>query len=99
MSQTQASAMWESFQTWASGISGVTIVAAFTGLLPPTAAALGLAWYLVQIYESKTFQSWLSRRRIRRVARLKREIERHEARLAPRDTGVADVRDVEGPGH
>jgi len=53
----------------ADGVAAGTIVMAFVGILPGIAALLAAIWYLVQIYESKTVQSWLDRRRIASRAR------------------------------
>lgn len=39
-------------------ISGAAIAAALMQWLPPAAAALGVVWYAIQIWESKTVQAW-----------------------------------------
>lgn len=47
--------------------AGATILASFAGLLPPLAALAGIIWYGLQIYESKTVQTYvrLARRKLR----------------------------------
>lgn len=42
--------------------AGLTIVAALIGWLPAVSAVLAIAWYGIQIYESKTVQDWLNRK-------------------------------------
>lgn len=63
----------------ALGIAGV-----LAGLLPTGVAIVALIWYIVQIFESRTVQSVLRERRIRRYAirkfRLDQETSRIEAR-------------------
>ena len=41
--------------------SAVAILAALFGYMPYIAAFVGMVWYLVQIYESKTFQNILKK--------------------------------------
>lgn len=47
-----------------------TVVAAFVGWLPPIAGLLSVVWFCIQIYESRSFQGWLSRSKDRRISRL-----------------------------
>lgn len=48
-------------------VSIAALAGTIANILPPVLAALGsllaVVWYAVQIYESKSFQSWLSRRK------------------------------------
>lgn len=46
--------------------AGAAVVSTLFGWLPDIAAVLGIAWYCLQIWESKTVQSWHKRRRSRR---------------------------------
>lgn len=46
------------------------IVASLLGWLPPVAAVVAIAWYLIQIWESRTIQSWVLKRHERRIVRL-----------------------------
>lgn len=39
------------------------VVSTLVGWLPPLAAFLACLWYALQLYESKTVQTWLSRQR------------------------------------
>lgn len=57
------------------GAGALVILGAFAQLLPPIAAILAGMWYLVQIYESKTIQSYMHRSRIRRWSNKLRKIE------------------------
>lgn len=57
-----------------------TILASVLGYLPLIAAAVGLVFYGIQIWESKTVQAWMAKRtlaaRSRRIAKLNKRIER-----------------------
>jgi hypothetical protein len=55
------------------------IIGTITGIFPPIAVLLAIIWYVLQIYESKRVQMWLSSHRLRRIAKLKLEQERLEA--------------------
>jgi len=59
--------------------SGSTIVVAFLGYFPAVAAIVALIWYGIQIYESHTVQRWLSTRRERKIATLRKDLARYEA--------------------
>lgn len=59
--------------------SSVTLAGAIVGWFPGVAAIVALFWYGIQIYESNTFQRWLTTRRLRRIARLKIEMAKLEA--------------------
>lgn len=50
-------------------VSALAIVGAFAGLLPPLAALGALIWYTIQIWESKTVQGWITKRRHHRAKR------------------------------
>lgn len=45
------------------GVSLVTAIAALVAWLPPLAAFASLIWSLIRIYETKTVQEWLKKRR------------------------------------
>lgn len=49
--------MMDNIQITADVAAGVSVVATIVGLLPPAVALLGLIWYCIQIWESKTVQS------------------------------------------
>lgn len=42
-------------------ISLTTVFGTLMGILPSIAAVFSIVWSLVRIYESQTFQSWLTR--------------------------------------
>ncbi len=44
-------------------MSAMAIVATLLGLLPSIAALAGIIWYGIQIYESKTVQAWVNRKK------------------------------------
>lgn len=48
-------------------ISLGAIISSMVGLLPAIAALGAIIWYMVSIYETKTVQDWLARRRERSV--------------------------------
>ncbi len=41
------------------------IITTIMSILPPIAAILGLLWYAIQIYESKTVQAWIHNHNIK----------------------------------
>jgi len=47
----------------------ISVAGAFVGILPPLAALVGIAWYVILIYESRTFQHWNRNRQMKRKAR------------------------------
>ena len=49
-------------------LSVATVLASLAAWLPPAAAAASLVWTLIRIWETKTVQSWRSRRRSQRCA-------------------------------
>ncbi len=68
---------------WAFSVAGHTlavwsIVASFTSWFPPAAAFIALVFYIIQIYESKTFQGALENRRKRKVERLRKKLKELE---------------------
>lgn len=44
-------------------MSGMAIVATLLGFLPSIAAIAGIIWYGIQIFESKTVQGWIAKRK------------------------------------
>lgn len=58
------------------------IAGTIMGLLPPLAALAAIAWYLLQMYESKTYRDW-------RDERLRRKKERKIARLVAKQKVIA----------
>jgi len=63
----------------AQGLSLAAIVGAFMRLVPEVAAFAALVWYIILIYQSATVQHWLHARRVRKIAKLKREMAKLEA--------------------
>lgn len=63
-------------------LSASAIVGTILGFLPALAAAIGMIWYLIKIYESATVQRWVAARRTRKIARLKAKVLLMEARSA-----------------
>jgi hypothetical protein len=62
----------DSVNQWAGNIlSAAAVGASLLGWITPLAAAAGLIWYVLQIYESATVQSHLHDRRTQRIAKLK----------------------------
>lgn len=60
-------------------LSVAAIVGSFFGWFTPLAALAAFIWYCIQIYSSKPVQEWLHSRRLRRLARIKKEMARLEA--------------------
>jgi hypothetical protein len=44
-------------------VSVFTVLATLAAWLPPLAALITIIWTSIRIYESKTFQNWVKRRR------------------------------------
>lgn len=80
-----------SFWHWLwHGLSLGTIVGAVIGWLPAIAALAAFVWYVINVYESKTMQTWMRARRERKIAhhrlkilRLKSAIRRQTEDDAP----------------
>lgn len=53
----------ERFKPVADAASLSTTVAALAGWLPSIAALVSIAWGLIRIYETKTVQRWIGRRK------------------------------------
>ena len=54
---------WQHIKPFFDGFSATAIVGALLGLLPAIAAVFGMVYYVVQIYESATFQRIVKRLR------------------------------------
>jgi len=53
---------------WVGHLASLGVIAvSMTGLIPAAAALVAFFWYVVQLYESRTFQLWLLKRRIRQT--------------------------------
>lgn len=58
-------------------VSALAILGTLSGMLPPLAALGALTWYVIQVYESDTVQSWIKgHRHVMRRRRIKGK-ERH----------------------
>lgn len=66
--------------------AGGAILTSLLGYLPAIAAVIGVIWYLIQIWESKTVQDWYARRaaarKIAKIASLKAQQKILTAELA-----------------
>lgn len=51
------------------GISIAAIVGSLAGWLPPLASLVGIIYYALLIWESKTVQEWRARRKARKLAK------------------------------
>lgn len=64
-------------------VAGGTIVSTLLGYVPAAAAALGVLWYAIQIWESRTVQEWKERRvAAHKVAKLARLQAQHKIIVA-----------------
>jgi len=66
-----------------NGTAAGIVISAVLSFLPPTAAMVALVWYFIQIWESKTVRGWVSRRRTRKLARMKAAVLLMEAQMQP----------------
>ncbi len=73
-----------------NGASIGAVVSTMVGWLPPAAAFIALVWYIIQIYESDTVQSWLRNKRTRKIARMKARVIMMEAQNKPDLPGLGD---------
>lgn len=48
------------------GLTFAAVIGIVMQILPPLTAALTLIWTLIRLYETKTVQDWLARRKQRR---------------------------------
>lgn len=66
---------WNTLRHVIDTVSAGAIIGAILGLLPALAALGAIVWYLIQIYESRTFQHWIAnlrmKNRARKLARLR----------------------------
>lgn len=56
------------------GLSVVAILGAIAGALPPLAALVGIVYYGILIWESKTIKEWRANRRLRHLEKLKAKV-------------------------
>lgn len=87
---------WANPLKWfVDGVSAAAILGALLGVLPVLAALVGVVYYIIQIYESKTWQNatarWRVSRHRRRVGRLMKNREKINASL----TALGPTKDVE----
>jgi hypothetical protein len=59
--------------------SAVAIAGTIIGWFPYVAAFIGMCYYLLQMYESPTAQTWLHTRRVRKIAATKKYLAALEA--------------------
>lgn len=66
---------WNTLRHVIDTVSAGAIIGAIIGYLPALAALGAVIWYIIQIYESRTFQHWIANTRMkyraRKLARLK----------------------------
>lgn len=68
-----------------NGVSVGMIISSIVGWLPAAAALIGVIWYSIQIYESKTVQNWLENKLKRRLMYLHAEASRLELILSEKN--------------
>lgn len=68
-----------------NGISLGMILSTLIGWLPAIAALIGVIWYMVQIYESKTVQRWIDNRLRKKLLKLHAEAAKLELVLAEKN--------------
>ena len=68
----------DNFWTWLNyighSLSGTAILGTIIGWFPPVAAGVAACWYFIQMYESRTVQRYLHRRRQLKIAKLQAAI-------------------------
>jgi hypothetical protein len=63
--------------SWAGhSLSWISILGVVIGWLPSVAVLLAILWYVLQIWDSRHVQTWISNRRVRKLAKLKIEMAR-----------------------
>lgn len=74
---------------WAGHILSLfAIVGSFAGLFPAIAALAAVIWYVINIYESRTVQTWVQRRHERRIVALSAKLASLQLRTAARAAGM-----------
>lgn len=68
-----------------------TIVSVLAGVLPVAASAIAFVWYVIQIHESETWRKRITRRRQRRIAKLRAELIYLETMSRPLPTSEPDA--------
>ena len=80
------------------GIAGSTLIAAFFNVLPTTLAILGamtaLIWYIIQIYESRTFQHWNNNLKMKNASKKLAKLKAEELKQQAIIDATALVRDA-----
>ena len=80
------------------GIAGSTLIAALFNVLPITLAILGamaaLIWYIIQIYESRTFQHWNNNRKMKNASKKLAKLKAEELKQQAIIDATALVRDA-----
>lgn len=69
-----------------NGLSIGAIASTFMGWTPAIAAMVALIWYLIQIYESATVQTYVKNRRVRKLAKMKAAVIMLQAKLTHPET-------------
>ena len=60
---TKVTAMNKDFKHFLDGLSIFGVIASLANWLPAIAALASLVWTCIRIYETKTMQGWLARRK------------------------------------
>lgn len=54
---------FDGIKGYLDAISVATVLATLTAWLPPLAAAVSIVWGVIRIYETRTMQGWLQKRK------------------------------------
>lgn len=87
---------------WSADVAAAgVIMGSLLGYLPSLAAALGLVFYAIQIWESKSIQGaiarWSTRRKSRHIARLNKRVERAHRALKSAQEHLQQFEPPQGP--
>lgn len=73
-------------------LSGTAILGSLVGLFPPIAAAAAFIWYLIQVYESRTFQHWFRNRQMKYRAKKLAKLRAQEKIVLAKIEAIEKVR-------
>jgi len=77
-------------------VAGSAVLTTIAGMLPPAVALVALVWYVIQIYESKTFQRWYRDRQVARRAKTLEKLRAREKAVLAKIAALEETRSTRG---
>lgn len=80
-------AFWATGDAVSIGVIGGTLL----NYLPPAAAFFAIAWYIIQMYESKTIQNMLRTRRLKKLVTIRAKATALELLIREKNTSLGNL--------